>query len=142
MSGQARHITVVAALVRDPDGRLLLVRKRGTQRYIQPGGKPDLGEEVTMTAAREVAEETGLTLDPDRFTTMGTIHTNAANEPDHTLTAHCVSVCLNYLEASHVSAAAEIEEAVWVSPQQAMSMPVAPLLHDHILPAILTPTTP
>ena len=32
-------ISVVAALIRDGDGRVLLVRKRGTAAFMQPGGK-------------------------------------------------------------------------------------------------------
>ena len=32
-------ISVVAALIRDEQGRVLLVRKRGTAAFMQPGGK-------------------------------------------------------------------------------------------------------
>ena len=34
-------ISIVAALIRDPAGRVLLVRKRGTVAFMQPGGKRD-----------------------------------------------------------------------------------------------------
>src|SRR4029453_3123025 len=37
-------ISVVAALIRDGDGRVLLVRKHGTSAFMQPGGKRDAGE--------------------------------------------------------------------------------------------------
>jgi 8-oxo-dGTP diphosphatase len=37
-------ISVVAALIRDEAGRVLLVRKRGTKAFMQPGGKRDSGE--------------------------------------------------------------------------------------------------
>jgi 8-oxo-dGTP diphosphatase len=37
-------ISLVAALIRDADGRVLLVRKRGTSAFMQPGGKRDVGE--------------------------------------------------------------------------------------------------
>lgn len=36
-------IEVVAALVTGPDGRTLLVRKRGTVLFMNPGGKPEAG---------------------------------------------------------------------------------------------------
>lgn len=39
-----RTISIVAALIRDDAGRLLLVRKRGTLAFMQPGGKRDAGE--------------------------------------------------------------------------------------------------
>ena len=37
-------IRIVAALIRDEAGRVLLVRKRGTETFMQPGGKRDPGE--------------------------------------------------------------------------------------------------
>jgi 8-oxo-dGTP diphosphatase len=48
-----RVISVVAALIRDGDGRVLLVRKRGTAAFMQPGGKRDAGEtDVAASRAR------------------------------------------------------------------------------------------
>ena len=43
-------ISVVAALIRDEDGRVLLVRKRGTAAFMQPGGKRDPGESDIASA--------------------------------------------------------------------------------------------
>ncbi len=37
-------IEIVAALNRDEAGRVLLIRKRGTSAFMQPGGKRDHGE--------------------------------------------------------------------------------------------------
>ena len=52
-------ISVVAALIRDEDGRVLLVRKRGTAAFMQPGGKRDPGESDIQALARELGEELG-----------------------------------------------------------------------------------
>ena len=38
-------IEIVAALIRDDAGQVLLVRKRGTTAFMQPGGKRDSGED-------------------------------------------------------------------------------------------------
>ena len=57
MSGNV--ISVVAALIRDEDGRVLLVRKRGTAVFMQPGGKRDPGESDIAALARELVEELG-----------------------------------------------------------------------------------
>jgi 8-oxo-dGTP diphosphatase len=54
-----RIISVVAALIRDNDGRVLLVRKRGTSAFMQPGGKRDVDESDLAALSREVAEELG-----------------------------------------------------------------------------------
>src|SRR4030095_347489 len=45
-------IRIVAALIRDEAGRVLLVRKRGTAAFMQPGGKRDPGEDDVAAPAR------------------------------------------------------------------------------------------
>jgi 8-oxo-dGTP diphosphatase len=52
-------IRIVAALIRDDAGRVLLVRKRGTAAFMQPGGKRDPGEDDVTALAREIDEELG-----------------------------------------------------------------------------------
>ena len=54
-----RIISVVAALIRDNVGRVLLVRKRGTAAFMQPGGKRDAGESdvAALSEPRDAIEE-------------------------------------------------------------------------------------
>jgi 8-oxo-dGTP diphosphatase len=39
-------MAIAVALIRDPAGRVLLVRKQGTAAFMQPGGKLDAGEDT------------------------------------------------------------------------------------------------
>ena len=52
-------IVVTGVVVQDDAGRVLTVRKRGTQRFMLPGGKLEDGETFAQTASREVEEELG-----------------------------------------------------------------------------------
>jgi len=53
----------VTAAVRDDGGRLLLIHKIDNNFWALPGGGMDLGESVADAAVREVAEETGVTVE-------------------------------------------------------------------------------
>ncbi|MFT4299823.1 MAG: NUDIX domain-containing protein [Aeromicrobium sp.] len=127
------RIEVVAALVVEPAGRTLLVRKRGTSYLMNPGGKPEAGERRTEALARELHEEIGLRVPEDAMMLLGTIHTQAANEPGHALIAHCYRI--DVPTAEH-RIAAEIVESVWVDPASPGPLPLAPLAADHLLPLL------
>jgi len=64
-------IRIVAALIRDHAGRVLLVRKRGTTAFMQPGGKRDPGEDDMMALAREIAAELGCCMVSDSIRPLG-----------------------------------------------------------------------
>jgi 8-oxo-dGTP pyrophosphatase MutT (NUDIX family) len=108
-------VRVVAALVTDASGRLLLVRKRGTDRFMQAGGKPEAGESARQALVRELAEELELQVAPDALEPLGPFVTDAANEPGHRLEAQVFRLHV----AAPVRAAAEIEELRWVTPAEA-----------------------
>ncbi len=58
-------VPCVGAVVHDASGRLLLVRRRnepGRGRWSLPGGRVEPGETDEAALAREVGEETGLTV--------------------------------------------------------------------------------
>ena len=124
----ASPIRIAAALIQDQHGRILLVRKRHTCVFMQPGGKLDAGETPAATLARELSEELGCTLLKAEF--LGIFSAPAANEPLHEVEA----VLFHAKVAGDIKAGAEIEELVWVDPAQPGEYSLAPLTRDHVLP--------
>src|SRR3954452_13184703 len=53
-------VVAVAVVVRDDEGRVLLIQRSDNGLWALPGGAQELGETVTQAATREVEEETGL----------------------------------------------------------------------------------
>lgn len=125
-------IDVVACLVVGADGRALMVRKRGTTAFMQPGGKPEPGESGLEALRRELDEELGLRLAEDAFTWVGEFDEDAANEPGHRVHAR---VWRADLHDEHV-VAAEIEEARWIDPVDPGDVDLAPLSREVLLPLL------
>ena len=125
-----RVILIAAALLLDPQGRTLLVRKRGTVFFMQPGGKIEPHEQPVQALARELEEELGVRIEPGQATYLGAFAAPAANEPGFEVRCELFEVMFD----GPVQPAAEIEEAVWVDAEQAQALQLAPLTRDWVLP--------
>lgn len=68
MSDGPRHSVSVAAVVVDDEDRVLVVQRRDNGEWQIPGGVLELGESVHAGLVREVQEETGLIVEPERLT--------------------------------------------------------------------------
>lgn len=123
-------VEVVGAVIRDADGRLLTVRKEGTQRFMLPGGKREPGEDDRAALARELAEELGVRL--VEAEPLGVFEAPAANEPGARVRSHPYAVTV----AGEVAAGAEIAELRWID-VAAPAVPLAPLLEREILPRLV-----
>ena len=126
----AATIKVVAALIRDDAGRVLLVRKRGTAMFMQPGGKRDPGEDDVAALSREIAEELGCVLVPASVRPLGEFDAVAANEPGFRVRANLYGVDVT----GDIMPSQEIDEAIWVDPAAPPDIHLAPLTRDHVLP--------
>lgn len=130
-SGIDKTISVSAVILRDPAGRWLTVRKRGTSCFMHPGGKPEPGESAAETALRELGEELGFRLDPAALEPLGHVRTAAANEPGFRLHADVfLAPC-----PEDPQPAAELEELRWIDPRELSAggerdASLAPLLFD------------
>jgi 8-oxo-dGTP diphosphatase len=125
-----RVISVVAALIRNDEGRVLLVRKRGTSAFMQPGGKRDTGESDVAALAREITEELGCRVMQNSAQVLGVFDCAAANEPGFQVRAAVYAVDIEGV----IQPKAEIDQVVWVDPRVPPDLPFAPLTRDHVLP--------
>ncbi|MGO1411391.1 MULTISPECIES: NUDIX hydrolase [unclassified Microbacterium] len=128
-----RIIHVSAVVLRHPEtGAVLSVRKRGTRMFMQPGGKPEPGESAVDAAVREIREELSVELDRDCMSLLGTFEAPAANEGGYRVRG----TVFTHPPVEVVSPAAEIEELRWVDADGPLGDEFAPLMIDHILPAL------
>ncbi|MEE6389146.1 MULTISPECIES: NUDIX domain-containing protein [Microbacterium] len=124
-------IHVSAAVIVDAEGRVLVVRKHGTTRFMQPGGKPEPGESAVETLLRELQEELGLELAESDLRPLGRFVSAAANEPGHRVVAEAFATSI---EPDAVRVQAELAELRWITPDDAAALPLAPLSVEHLLP--------
>ncbi len=60
-------VPAASAIVRDATSRILLHRRRDNDLWALPGGTMELGESIGECVVREVREETGLVVEPERI---------------------------------------------------------------------------
>lgn len=125
-----RIIRIAAALLLNDHGQTLLVRKRGTSAFMQPGGKIDAHELPVHALVRELEEELDLRIDPAQAIFLGQFSAPAANEPGFVVQAEIYQLTIN----TEVFPAAEIEEVIWIDPATDGDVILAPLTRDVILP--------
>ncbi len=67
-SESPRHSVSVAAAILDDAGRVLVAQRRDNGHWEPPGGVLELAESIADGLRREVREETGLEIEPERLT--------------------------------------------------------------------------
>ena len=128
-----QQVIVSAVVMRDDDGRVLVVRKQGSALFMFPGGKLDAGEAFDAAAVREAREELGVELDVAALTALGRFEAAAANEAGFTVVAEVFEHPL----VGEPVAAAEIAELDWVDPADSARTDIAPLLRDAVFPVLI-----
>ncbi|WP_449277570.1 NUDIX hydrolase [Leucobacter sp. GX24907] len=132
----SKIIRVSAVVMRDAEGRVLNVRKRGTNMLMLPGGKPEPGEDAAATALREFSEELGVDLSPAELRPLGEFSAPAANEPGWLVVASVFEH--PWVPAiAGVEPQAEIAVLEWVDPTVARD-DMAPLNTEHVFPRLLS----
>jgi ADP-ribose pyrophosphatase YjhB (NUDIX family) len=109
----------VGAIIKDPGGRLLLI-KRGhapqAGRWSLPGGRVEPGETDQQAVIREIREETGLEISCDRL--VGSVER---------LSADALLEIRDYaatVTGGELSAGDDAADARWVSPAELGALPL------------------
>lgn len=128
-------IRIASAIITDALGRCLLVRKRGTTHFIQPGGKMEPDESPVAALTRELQEELNLNLTGQNISYVGRFTDEAINEPGRVVIAE---IYHSVIGATDLKPAAEIEEVIWYYPDSPQSILLAPLTENQLMPLIAT----
>ena len=137
-SARPHLIRIAAAVLVGPDGRTLVVRKHGSEIFMQPGGKIDSGESALGALVRELHEELALVVDPADCLPLGRFRAPAANEADAMVEADAFVVTLSPSVSDELAVQAELAELRWIDPVAPGEIRLALLSRDHILPAWLS----
>jgi 8-oxo-dGTP diphosphatase len=111
---------------------LLLVRKKQSIFYQLVGGKIQPNETIEQTVIRETLEEVGFKIIEQDLVKMGTHKTKAVNEPNTQVEGHIFYLTLNG-EALPIIAN-EIEDYVWMTPNNYKNYQWAHLAQEFVLP--------
>lgn len=116
---------VVASFIVNARGEVLLVRSPKWRRdqWLFPGGHVEFGETLFDAAKREAKEETGLVVEPRRYLQVG----ERIDDPNFHRPAHLVyfHVLCEAKTSDLTLDPAEIVEARWYQPEDALRLPVS-----------------
>ena len=107
-----------------PDGKIVLVRRKDTGEWGLPGGIIEWGEEVSVTAKRELWEETGLEL----IAIQRLVGVYSKRDRDPRLHSISISLAADVAGELQVKDDLEIAEVSAFSPD---TLPFGNLAHDH-----------
>lgn len=111
----AKHSVSVAAAIVDDNGRFLAIRRADNGRWEPPGGVLELDESIEHGLVREVAEETGLRIEPVALT-------GVYKNMERGIVA-LVFRCRIIGHAAHPPA--EVDDIQWLAPDELARMPEA-----------------
>ena len=122
----------VAVMIRDAEGRLLLVRDRATGVWQTVGGALDPGEEPADAAVREAFEETGLRVEPTRILGVHGGPLFRLTYPNGDVVEYVgISFAARVVGGAERPCHDEVDRLGWFDQAEALGLPVAP--HTRVL---------
>ena len=127
-------LAVSAAIVRD--GKLLVVRRArppANGLFSLPGGVVEVGEELQAAVVREVAEETGMSIEP---VGLAGFRETIARDRNDRIERHFVILCFAARwRAGEPQLNEELSEARWIDPAELAGMATTPGLGEIVAAA-------
>lgn len=120
----------VGAIVHDAEGRLLVIRRGrppGEGLWSLPGGRVEPGESDAAAVVRELAEETGLRVEPRRL--VGSVERPGPEGVTYDIRDYAAEVTGGALRPGD-----DAREARWVGPDELRRLPTT----DGLLEALTT----
>jgi ADP-ribose pyrophosphatase YjhB (NUDIX family) len=117
-------VPAASAIVVDDAGRILLHRRTDNALWSIPGGAMEVGESIAQTVVREVKEETGLDVAPERLVGVYSNPRHVVEYADGEVRQQ-FSVCFACrLVGGQVATGDESSEVGFFTPAQIQAMPV------------------
>jgi 8-oxo-dGTP diphosphatase len=131
---QRPYLAVSAAIMRE--GKFLVVRRARPPAgglFSLPGGVVELGETLTEALVREIAEETGMSVEP---LALAGFRETIVRDRDDRVERHFVILCFAARwQAGEPDLNEELSEARWIEPAELSGLPTTPGLAEIVAAA-------
>lgn len=132
----------VVAVVEDPAGRVLVIRKTDNNLWALPGGGHDIGETIAETVVREVREETGYDVEVEALTGTYT-------DPGHVMAYDDGEVRQQFsiafrarLVGGEARTSSESREVMWLTPAEVDALEMHPSMRMRLQHALERRSSP
>ncbi|MEI2273469.1 NUDIX domain-containing protein [Sphingobacterium sp. ML3W] len=130
------RIVICSAMMLNPEGELLLVRKKGSKYFQLPGGKIAVGESDSEALVRELREELQFDTEPATLQFIGRHVTQAVNERDTLVEGYIYLIKLAM--KLDFQPQAELEEVEWINKSNWQDYQLAHLAEEFVIPKWLS----
>lgn len=113
--------------------KILALRTRGKESFVNPGGKLEAGETPKQALVRELREELQIQVREEDLVAYGTYYSQAAYDPEKSLQldAFIVKAWSGELRPDN-----EIEEMQWINSSLPDGMKIASIIEHDLLPKL------
>ncbi len=126
----------VVAIVRDDQGRVLMIHKVDNNKWALPGGGHDIGESIADTVVREVKEETGYDVEVETLTGTYTNPRHVMAYDDGEVRQQFSLAFRARLIGGTATTSSESDQVEWVAPEQIDRLDLHPSMRQRIADAL------